>query len=290
MILGRPKPSRVTWKLPPIDIELTPKAVYGFFQNIKSTDCVTDNDVKTNSFQRFLNEAQPIITDQSSAKEILEILIGIINNTSLRGHCINDCVENALKLKISYISFRELAFLDYLIHRLGLNDFYKELRLEIQMDFLSRIDELFNNCKNFDEIKLVVEYMRLNVDIISLEVLDKLAKCLMKINHTEYNIVDIMHVIVLFSNFDHLNEQSRETLNKMIKLWRERYPKFRDVELLLSLLVLLKNKSKRALEDTGLIQFVFEFLKKKCAYETLGCFQNLIEMVRIFTNKAVNQN
>lgn len=280
--LGRPLPTkafRVSWKLPSIHEELKPKNVYNFFQRIQNIDCVTSNDVRSEEFKEFLNRAHHVITHQSSGNEMVQVLIGIINNKSLRDHEINDCVVNALISKIQDVPFNELVFLDYCIKKLKLNDFYNELRLKIQIIYLLKTHELLHNSRHFEEVKPIFSYMRNNVDIVLPEALDKLTIHLMQIDNNKFSIDDIMNVISLYSQFNHLSEQSIQTLNKMVKLWCERDPQFRDVELLLSLLAYSKKINKRALEDAGLIQFIFESIENKCKERTVGCFKRLIEMV-----------
>lgn len=271
----------MSWTLPSNDKELQPKVVFDFFESIKTIDCVTAEDVKNEKFQTFLNDVQPIIAHQSNGREILEILIGIINNKSLRDHEMNDYVVNAVISKIQDIPFHALAFLDYRIQKLKLNDFYKELRLKIQLNYLLKTDELLDDCKNFKEIKRIFDYMRNNMDIVSPKALNKLAMYLMRMDNNNFTIDDIMNVIVFLSQFNYLSEQSIQTLNKMIELWCERKPQFRDVELLLSLLaVFAKKTNKRTLDDAGLIRFIFKFLNDTGEEKTVGCFTNLIEMVK----------
>lgn len=279
IILGRPLPTQS--KCPSIIGESQPKIVYNFFRSIQKINCVTLHDVKSKELQDILRMTVHEIPHMNGY-EILQILIGIIHNNTLRNHEINDVVVKALLPKIEDVPIHVLAFFDYFVRKLKLMDFYKEILLRIRTQFVSKSNKQLKDVNDIRKVKQILIYMKNNVECVSPEMLNMLATNLMKIHDTKLDIDVIKDVIFLLSQFNHLSQQSIDTFNKMVKLWCERKPQFRDVELLVSLLAQGKTINKEALEEAGLIPFIFKFLKNEHDEKTLGSLNCLIEMVRIY--------
>lgn len=259
---------------------MDPKDVIEFFRGLSEIKNVGADDVQKPEFQSLLSRTMEII-HQMAGSEILTVMIGTIHHEQLRKHPINNCAMNALIPKIRDLDFKGVAFLDYLIQRRKFNSSYKRLRSEIQKTFLENVDRILEECNEFDNLLPTMIYMSKNANIVSARVLSSFSKLLMMADG-HYKIDDITNILILFSQFNNLEQQAIEALNKMVKMWCERNPKLRDVELLVSLLDHSENPDKmdkRAFENSGLIRFIFDFLNESYHPKTFYCFINLIRMV-----------
>lgn len=275
---------RITSRLPSKSDNVTSKDVVEFFQGLSKTKCVRVEDVQKVDFQSFLRQTMEIIR-RMAGSEILQVMIGIIHHEQLRKHPVNKCVMNALIAKIRALQFRDMAFLDYLIQRMKLNSTYDRLRLEIQKTFLENVDGILDECKEFETLLMTTVYMRDNTNIVSTTVLNRLSHFLILTNG-DYKVQDIRNVIALYSQFNYLEKQAIEALNKMVQIWCKLNPKIRDVGLLISLFVHNENRNKMdklAFENSGLIRFIFDYLNESNDPQIIFCFADLIKMVLSIT-------
>lgn len=133
------------------------KATVELFQIFKETIHISTGNKQQPEIQSFLGQLKQII-DQMNSYQILALIIDIINFKQLRNHPANNCVINALIPKIRNLQFKDIALLDYRIHRMNLNSSYKELQLKIQDTFSNNVARILESCKEFEYLLMTTNY------------------------------------------------------------------------------------------------------------------------------------
>lgn len=256
------------------------KGVVEFFQSLKETKNVSANDMQ--HLTQFIN--------QMTADQLLAIMIGIINFKQLQNHPVNRCVMNAFIPQIRNLQFKDVAFVDYRIHRMSLNASYEKLQLEIKIFFLENIHRILDECHKFENLLMTTAYMKDNINIISSSVLNRYADILIMANGC-FKVQDIINVLVIFSCVN-LENRAIEALNKMVEMWCKCKLQFKDVEILILEIVHKQNQykvDKRAFESSGLIRFIYNYLNESNDSRKFDCIELLKQMVNRKQKKKKNK-
>lgn len=235
---------------------LCPNILEAFFIGLRKEDNITDEDVQSPNFQRFLNEWETLIP------------------------------------RLTVGAFGKMLDLAFNIKRSESTNFHESIIRKMQETFLGNVEKILaGHNKDIQILVSIAKYMDSNIQIIHLNILEAFSNALLRINEKPRNIHDSVSIIVLFSNFGALGAQSESALNEMIKLWIQFNPTLEDVEMLLFLLS--KNRTiqdKQVFEESHIIRFSLTFLSGKNNKIVLSCYEHLMKMVIFFQIQWTSSN
>lgn len=270
-------------RLPQNAETLSSRAIIAIFRNLRNVQSMTKEHFEHPKFQSFLDKVKETVP-QLSAHELSFIATDIMNHELLLKHEINNVVHDALMINIRDLTVKQMLFVDIIIQKTKSTDFYREIQRKIQVIFLERIGRILNdNDYDFGTFNRIAHYMNDHTEMICSDMLKQFSIALLHFDEYQLKIGSVRQLIMLYSKFIELNEQSKFALGRMVNVWKRFNPTLRDVELLLFLLLKTNGNGpdKPAFEQSGFIAFILDLLNKSCGGEVFKCYEHLIEMVFI---------
>lgn len=266
------------FKFPQSSNTLKLKSVHAFFTGLLQTGSVTEEDIQHPEFQSFLHSLSSIIS-QMNAFQLSDVAFAIMKHNALLEHGFSGEVCNAMLLKLQDLSIERMLKLDFRMRRSKSSSTFSEnIQKKIQEIFFEKFEHLFSG-RNDDEFYNIATYISDNSHIIPMNIFKRFSCALLHLDEHRITILDVTVTIKLFSQFNELDEQSRNGLNKMVKLWIDFEPTARDVKQLFAFISGSRQIDKLAFEESGLIRYTLNYLDENCDYETVSCYGHLLKMV-----------
>lgn len=251
---------------------------------------MTEEDLQHPKFQSFLDKLEETIP-QMNGYELSSIAVDIMDNELLQKHEINKTVYDALMTKFQELTFKRMLYVDLIIQKNKSKLFYQKLQLKMQEMFLENIESIFNN-NNYDSKTFIsiANYMNDHSEIVRPDILKQFSTALLHLDEYQLHIASVRQIMMLFSKFVELDEQSKIALKKIVKVWTRSNPTLKDVELLLFLLFKCNGNrtDKQAFENSGFIAFILNLLDKSCGEKVFASYRSLIQMVFIIDPNVIN--
>lgn len=257
-------------------------AVHAFFSSLrKGESVIIEKDIKHPKFKTFLKRTLSFTT-KMSALQLSDIAIGILYSKPLQQLEIAGNIQDALIMKMQELPFQRILQLDYVIRKTKSNHPFEIVQLELQNVFLANVEHcLRKHNKDFRAINNIASYMCNHPEIVQAYLLREFSSVLLAIEDSRLKCnYAMLSIIKMFSKFYELDEQSKNALKKVVKIWIDLNLATNDVEMMLSLISESEKINNAAFEESGLIRFVVHYLDENCDTANVRrCCEHLIKMV-----------
>lgn len=271
-------------RLPKNAEDLSPRSIFEIFRDLKNVQYMTEEDLNHFKFQSFLNRTESLFPEMT-AYQLSDIAIDIMSNTLLKQNLIKDKIkdkiQDALILKMEELPFEQIMHLGVIIRKTRSSDNFESIHLKIREIFLQNVKHFLssNHRNNIRSISTIVDYMTRNVEIVQTDILEAFSNALLCTDIRQLRFPKIGTIILLFSKFGALENQSKNALNDMVNFWNECNPSLKDIEELLSHLLWNRRFDKQAFRESGLIRFILNVLDENIGELAFHCFEQLMRMV-----------
>lgn len=139
---------------------------------------------------------------------------------------------------------------------------------------------LDDNDYDFETFKGIANYMNDHTEMICSDILEQFSTALLNFDEYRLTVASVRQLIMLYSKFIELDEQSKIALGRMVNVWKRSNPTLRDVELLLYLLLKYNGNGP---DKQAFGQSILNRLDENCGVKVKlnKCYEHLIEMVFI---------
>lgn len=209
---------------------------------------------------------------------------------------LSEIVVNALLRRISHITVDDIISVDFSIRKYyarewKLSKSFETLRQATRTAFIVKANNELVEDQTYDKLIRMMRYLSNNQSLVKNVDTMSLAEQLLLKEDCEFELNDVVCVIVTLARFLKPNNQSKQLLSKMFRIWCSRTESIADVKSILQLLTTKK------LEDIDLNSFNDPLFIRHCSnyaiqqkdvrsgFEILDGFN---EMVRLLSENLID--
>ncbi|XP_031621528.1 uncharacterized protein LOC116339655 isoform X2 [Contarinia nasturtii] len=228
------------------------------------------------------------------AYEVSDIFISLLPSKVIMFDMISEHIVDALLKNVNHFTFYHMLFLDYLIHKYySLNELsksYNILRLTIQTQFLSKIDDELDGLEDYGKLIKILAFCENNVDLIPDKVLNAITTSLLMADNDQFSIENLMSIIIFLANFGQLNEHVQKLLEKSTNLWCQSNVSAKHIEVLFRILKKKRNTiNKEMFENTDFIRYCVNVIIQNNDKMTLFAVQNYFNSVGFVSESLIDR-
>lgn len=261
------------------------------FRKISANGPINPNVLMHEGFVNLIQATRSVLP-KLTLSQMVDVLRQIIVAKIPMDDELCDLVIDALLSRISMISVDEIIEIDFLLRKSwgihSLNSLFDTLRLTMRTLFAIKVNEELNDELSYEKLLMIVRYLSNNTCISKTIGLDRLAQSLLLIDDNNFQLNDIVCVIITLARCASLDEHSKQLISKMYRIWCNKASTTDHVDNLLSLLVQKKRKfiDMKPFNDAQFIQHCTKVMVDssdwKKSFEIQEKFNEMVTLMEIY--------
>lgn len=184
---------------------------------------ISDNALVHENFN-VLIEASKLLLPKLTVTQNVQIFSQICQAEIPMFDELSETVAKALLEQIRLMSVDEIIRLDYSIRKYyarerKLSKLFEEMRQAARTSFIVKSNNELVDNQSYDKLIRMMKYLSNNQSLIrNMDTMSLCAQLMLK-DDWEFNKNDVVCVIITLARFSQLNEDSKELLKKMFRIW-----------------------------------------------------------------------